>query len=586
LILQFSPVWEKKSPTSVFTINLRKIEMPDDTLTFDGTIEPQELVSRLREKEDLLFRLVSCSFDTNTGENTFGFDSRLDVPEPDSTDFLKIDLFADMDDEQNRAALKKTFTGFGGSIVADAMLRIRGQDIYTILFRGPEPEFPTSHAPSQPIPPPSVIPAHAQAMFNTGGELAGIPWNLATTVKMSLEGMKDDRMTIFKDANGKIAGFIMLTDADIDTDGPGGSKAIDPTYGSGTSLTFPSGAYCNSRLFPGVVRSARLHAKPFGLRLGDFAYICFNGRVVACQIYDQGPDDKIGEISIFAAREVGGIAQNAAEHWAAISGNFSNELVTVCFPGSSASNHALSNPEISAGARHAFEEFIQTISTVSSQRVSPVEQVSDPSAPPPLLIYSRASWGALDPRASPFKPSPASGIVIHNTQDANRAPLAGDLERDAAFDLSRRIQHSHMFDRGWSDTGQHFTVSRGGVVMEGRAGTLSGALNAQVVRGAHAGVTLYNNQWWGIELEGDFRQSASDLTAEQEAALYKLCEWLSSLIIGFDPTQKVKVHRQVKPGGTDCAGKLLDPAAAPDFLTKLCDHLTTVRAPASTPTIS
>jgi hypothetical protein len=238
------------------------------------------------------------------------------------------------------------------------MLRIRGQDIFAILFRGPEPEYPTSHAPSPIIPPPSLIPADAQAIFSAGGELSGIPWDRASTVKMSLKGMKDNRVTVFKNGDGKVAAFIMITKADIDTDGPGGSKAIDPDYGSGTSLTFAGGAYCDSRMFPGVVRSVRLRPQPLGLKLGDFAYVCYKGRVVACQIYDQGPDDQIGEISIFAARKVGGIPQNRSEHWAATEGKFTDdELVTVCLPGSSASNHALSSAEIVAGARHAFEEF-------------------------------------------------------------------------------------------------------------------------------------------------------------------------------------------------------------------------------------
>jgi hypothetical protein len=559
--------------------------MPDDTLTFDGTIDPQELVSKLREKEDLLFRLVSCTFDSSTATNSFGFDSRLDVPEPDSPDFLNIDLFADIDDDQQRAALKKNFTDFGGNIVADGSLRIRGHDIYAIFFRGPEPEFPTSHGPSPVIPPPPAIPAHAQSIFDAGGELAGIPWNLAITVKMPLEGMKDGRMMVFKNANGKITAFVLITDADIDTDGPGGSKAIDPTYGPGTSLTFPSGAYCNSRLFPGIVRSARLRANPFGLQLGDFAYICYNGKVVACQIYDQGPDNKIGEISIFAGREVGGIPQNKSEHWAATEGNFTSELVTVCFPGSSAGGHALSNPEISAGARHALEDFIGTIPTRSAPQLSPGDQTPDLAAPPPFIIHTRATWGALEPKVPAFKPAPALGIVIHNTEDANRLPLAGNAERDAAFDLSRRIQHNHMFDRGWSDTGQHFTISRGGIVMEGRAGTLAATDQRQVVRGAHAGVTLYNNQWWGIELEGDFRQSASDLTSEQRIALFQLCLWLSRLITGFDPTQQVKVHRQVKPGGTDCPGRLLDPTEMPDFLSRLQSQFSTVQSPFAAPAI-
>ena len=102
---------------------------------------------------------------------------------------------------------------------------------------------------------------------------------------------------------------------------------------------------------------------------------------------------------------------------------------------------------------------------------------------------------------------------------------------------------------------------------------------------SRSGVTLYNNQWWGIELEGDFRQSASNLNAEQQAALGQLCGWLSSLVNGFDPTQQVKVRRQVKPGGTDCPGKLFDPSASPDFLTSLRNHLVAAGAQTATPTI-
>jgi hypothetical protein len=554
--------------------------MPDDTLTFDGVLDPQELLAELRNKEDLFFRLVSLSFNPAIGNNAFGFDARRDVPEPDAADFLKIDLFPEADDDAKCASVKKDFSDFGGNIVADGMLRIRGQDIYAIFFRGPEPESPVPHAasPVLPVPEtlPDTIPAHARPVFQTG-ELGGLPWDRATTVRMPLKGMKGGSMIVFKNDRGGIDAFVMITDADIDTDGPGGSKAIDPTFGPHTSLNFRDGSDCNSRLFPGVVRSRHLLEDPFGLKMGDFAYVIFNGNVVACQIYDQGPDDKIGEISIFTARQVGGLPQNMPEHKAAVAGNFTNELVTLCFPGSSADHLAVSNSEIATKAKSCLAaltarpagQSVQRVSISGTRVPSGTAAGSGASAQSPL-IFTRSDWGALAAKVSTFSRAPGRGIVIHNTQDANRDPLVGDAEKKVAFELSRRIQHSHMFERGWSDVGQHFTISRGGIIMEGRKGTLDATRNHQVVRGAHAGSDLHNRQWWGIEIEGDFRQDPAKITNQQRDALTQLCAWLSTLIPDFDSNQHIKGHREVKPGnGTDCPGKLLDLGNQPDFLSQL-----------------
>src|ERR1700730_3233184 len=208
--------------------------MPDDTLFFDGALDPQELLRELRNKEDLFFRLVSLSFDPSTGKNAFGFYARLDEPEPDSPDFLRIDLFPQADEDAKRASIKKDFSDFGGNIVADGMLRIRGEDIYSILFRGPEPESPVPHAPSPSLPLPETlpdsIPSHARAVFQTG-MLAGLPWERATTVRMPLAGMKDGTMIVFTNDRDVIDALVMITDADIDTDGPGGSTAVDPFFG-------------------------------------------------------------------------------------------------------------------------------------------------------------------------------------------------------------------------------------------------------------------------------------------------------------------------------------------------------------------
>jgi hypothetical protein len=554
--------------------------MADDTIDLSGSLSLDELLKELRDEEDLFFELVDLNTNPATGVTTFGFNSTLGEPARDPADFLKIALFKEADDALKRDLVKKEFVDFGGDIVVDGALRIGGEDTYAIFFRGPEPERPAEHDPSPDLPLPETLPAtiptHARAVFETG-ELAGLPWDRATTVKMRLEGMKDGTMIVFENASGGIDAMLMITDADIDTDGPGGSKDVDPHFQKETSLRFANGESCNSRVFPGVVRSRRLLERPFGLKISDFAYITFNGNVVACQIYDQGPDNKIGEISIFAARQVGGIPNTMSDRAAARRGNFTKELVTLCFPGSCKDRRAVSNSEIASKAKRSLAALTARPPSESSQHI-PGSGTQVPSggaggsgassqSPP---IFTRSDWRALAPKVAAFSRAPAQGIVIHHTQDANRPALVGDAEKSAAFELSRRIQRSHMFERKWSDVGQHFTISRGGIIMEGRVGTLDAARDREVVRGAHAGSNLHNRQWWGIEIEGDFRQNAEKITDQQRDAVIKLCAWLATLIPNFNPSDNIKGHRQVKPGnGTDCPGRLLEPGNPSDFLSQL-----------------
>ncbi len=92
-----------------------------------------------------------------------------------------------------------------------------------------------------------------------------------------------------------------------------------------------------------------------------------------------------------------------------------------------------------------------------------------------------------------------SKIVIHHTATSNGTATT----QAAAFSLARGIQNHHMDSNGWMDTGQNFTVSRGGYVMEGRhrsLETLRGGTS--FVHGAHAGND--NGRSIGIENEGTF----------------------------------------------------------------------------------
>lgn len=167
-------------------------------------------------------------------------------------------------------------------------------------------------------------------------------------------------------------------------------------------------------------------------------------------------------------------------------------------------------------------------------------------------IYSCDEWGAKPAKRSDFARNRAVGIVIHHTEGANRTASSGNAELKLAFATARQIQDGH-FERGWSDTGQHFTVSQGGVVMEGRHGSLSAARQGDVVQGAHAGDTEKNEKWFGIEVCGDNRQNYH-VTSEQWAALVDLCAWLCDAHGGAD--LEIIGHKEVH--STSCPGLLME----------------------------
>lgn len=168
-------------------------------------------------------------------------------------------------------------------------------------------------------------------------------------------------------------------------------------------------------------------------------------------------------------------------------------------------------------------------------------------------IVSTAEWGARPALVAHFPERSAAGIVVHNTEDPNRAALTGAAELAAAIQIARSIQNGH-FARGFSDTGQHFTISRGGLILEGRHGSVAAARAGRVVAGAHAKSSdgSANATFFGIELEGDNRPS-DQVTKPQFAALVELCAWLMKWA-GVQ-TLPIKPHLEVLAGHTDCPGK-------------------------------
>jgi hypothetical protein len=121
---------------------------------------------------------------------------------------------------------------------------------------------------------------------------------------------------------------------------------------------------------------------------------------------------------------------------------------------------------------------------------------------------------------------------------------------DAAVRLARSIQRFHMDTRGWPDTGQHFTVSRGGVVLEGRHRSLEFLrVGRRQVEGAHC--TGQNAVALGIENEGTY--TAVDPPAPLWDRLRELCAYLCGQY-GIAPTE-IYGHRDFKD--TACPGDRL-----------------------------
>src|SRR5215218_5676858 len=92
------------------------------------------------------------------------------------------------------------------------------------------------------------------------------------------------------------------------------------------------------------------------------------------------------------------------------------------------------------------------------------------------FIIDCDSWGARPPSSTlVMNTRRTRKIVIHHMA----FPNVTDYSRDAAIALAKKCQNLHMDNNGWSDTGQHFTISRGGYVLEGRHRSLEGLTSGE-----------------------------------------------------------------------------------------------------------
>jgi hypothetical protein len=166
---------------------------------------------------------------------------------------------------------------------------------------------------------------------------------------------------------------------------------------------------------------------------------------------------------------------------------------------------------------------------------------------PPMRVHTRRDWKALPPRRpATLLESAPNRIVVHHTATAN----SKDTSIEHAYELSRVIQRLHMYERGWNDTGQQLTISRGGHVMEGRNLSLEAIRKGKHAVGAQA--RYHNDHTLGIENEGDYRKAP--VPGKLWSALVETCAWLCAEY-RLDPLRSIVGHRDLV--NTDCPGDVL-----------------------------
>ncbi len=163
-------------------------------------------------------------------------------------------------------------------------------------------------------------------------------------------------------------------------------------------------------------------------------------------------------------------------------------------------------------------------------------------------IIDAAAWKARKPSSASEKlNSQPHYIVVHHMASTNN--VAED--KAAAKDIAYRVQGWHMDGNGWNDSGQQFSVSRGGYIMEGRQGSLDAITDGSYfMRGIHAGKPA-NSESIGIENEGTY----SDVEPP-ETLMGGLTELVCYIAKQYNiPASQVYGHRDFM--NTDCPGSQL-----------------------------
>ncbi|QLQ36024.1 peptidoglycan recognition protein family protein [Micromonospora robiginosa] len=140
-----------------------------------------------------------------------------------------------------------------------------------------------------------------------------------------------------------------------------------------------------------------------------------------------------------------------------------------------------------------------TVAVVGTELALPAAAHAAPGADLDWII-SCDEWAARPPSgALSVSAIPTNKIILHHMA----FPNVTDYSEEHAKQLARDCQDLHMDSNGWSDTGQHFTVSRGGHVLEGRRGSLE-RLEAGDRQMIAAHCPGENGRAIGIENEGTY----------------------------------------------------------------------------------
>ncbi len=205
--------------------------------------------------------------------------------------------------------------------------------------------------------------------------------------------------------------------------------------------------------------------------------------------------------------------------------------------------HAV-EPQPESTSRRSFLKIV-----VGAGGLLAVEEVLAPNVAEAIgqpSIAGTGAWGARPPRqAITLLSRRPTYLVVHHTAGANST----DYSRAHAYAVARQIQQGH-FARGFIDSGQQFTNSRGGYLMEGRHRSLEAvrARNRHVL-GAH--VENHNSETIGIENEGLYTSVQPPQALKN--SLIALSAWICQQYnIG---TNNIRGHRDFN--ATACPGNRL-----------------------------
>ncbi|MFN6563394.1 MAG: N-acetylmuramoyl-L-alanine amidase [Nostoc sp. ChiSLP01] len=168
-------------------------------------------------------------------------------------------------------------------------------------------------------------------------------------------------------------------------------------------------------------------------------------------------------------------------------------------------------------------------------------------------VITTKEWGATS--TGSFEKTVPKFIVIHNTDHQNPPNDFSKRTVEGGKKLARNIQKDHMDGNGWSDSGHNFLNTTGGILLEGRHGTLDAVKQGMCVRSAHAkqdGNRLAGgNQSPGIENEGNFM--TFKMGQKQWDSLVELCVSLCESC-NINP-KNIRGHREFS--NTTCPGDWL-----------------------------